>query len=465
MRKFKILLIIASLTANISFAQDFSEYLYRGWDLLYFADRGELDSVANILSEGVNVDFANEDGVTALMLASQAGFDDVVTFLIQNGADVNKKSAYYGISPLISAVRNDYLRTAEILIRNGANINEIDSWGRQAIHYAAMENYLATTDMLIYYDAEINDPDAFGITPLMYAVNNKHDSISYLLINYGADIYVYSNDGNSLMHLAAIAGNDSFIKKYHHLYINSPAYNRDSLTVLDLAIVNGNRDLVRFLIEEGYELRDTINNIYTPLTLAKASRSFKTRRYIRKLGYDDFHYPYFRRVGAGFDFIFNSTEFFVGINMNVTEDRYGWLGSVGFITRGNEKSVIIPKSDFELYQYWETRYGAYLKLQKHFRLFKWTNKSYTSIFAQLKPIYVWGSYKGIAESVPNEIFVSPGIGVSFNFGEVFRISINYEYTDMNIQSINPQQWNIGTKFLIPFRKNETEKKYQYIINY
>lgn len=463
---FLILAFFLIFFTNITgYTQDHDNYTDKGWDLLYAADIGDKESIGQLIDDGVNPDFENYDGVTAIMLASQQGYDDIVEYLIKCGADVNKKSDYNGITPIISAVRNDFLRTAEILIRNGANVNDNDNWGRQAIHYSAINGHTATTDMLIYYFADVDDKDIFGNTPLIYAVVNKNDSIAELLIKNNADLFAVNDQGNSIFHIAAYSGNAYFVENYHTIYQNKELYNTDSLKPIEMAILYGQSEIAEFLINENYSLRDTINNAYTPLTLAKSSKDRKTIKQIKKMDINNMHYPYFRRVGVGFETLFNSTEFFMGFNLNLTEDRYGIVVCGGFLTRAKRKEVWVLKSGDDYYQYLEKRYGIYVKIQKHFKLFGWGNNNYLSLYPQIRPIYVWGNYSGTNKIVPNEIIPTPGIGFLFNFGNFFRINFNYEYCDMNIYLVNPHMYSIGIKFLFSYRNTAKNEKYKYIINY
>lgn len=458
-----ILLFLWSLSSR---AQDYDVYLELGYDLLYYADIGDLEYVKKHVEDyKIDVDFENYDYITALMLASQAGYDDIVEYLISKGADVNKQAKYNGISPLISAVRNDYLRTAEILIRSGADINTTDALGRQAIHYAAMNGYIATTDMLIYYFSQLEELDNFGFSPIMYAVANNQDSVTDLLINNLVNIYTLDNRDNSLLHIAAQHNNIYFINKYAHLFANDLNKNKEGLYPTESAVASGHHKAVQLLLEKDFVLRDTINEVFTPRTLAKYSGKYRTKRIIRRLGYKDNHFTYFRKIGLGYEFLFNSTEFFLGFNVSLSEDRYGFLTSFGFITRGAPKQVLVPIYDNEFYLLKEKRYGMYLLLQKHFKLFNLTELSYVSLYAQIRPIYTWGTHIGIENNFRPELIACPGFGISFNFITFLQTSFNYEYMNMGIYSVKPHIYNINMRYMIPFRKSETDEKNKYIIKY
>src|SRR5687767_8478753 len=55
------------------------------------AFEGELDVVRSLVLGGINPNVANEHGDTAVMLASENGYDAIVEFLLDHGAEINAK--------------------------------------------------------------------------------------------------------------------------------------------------------------------------------------------------------------------------------------------------------------------------------------------------------------------------------------------------------------------------------------
>lgn len=84
----------------------------------------------NLVRNGANVLLKNDDcQETALYHAAMRGFDpDCVTFLIENGADVNCVNNF-GRTPLHTAAKHGHMRVAEILIEHGAKVNAADMRG------------------------------------------------------------------------------------------------------------------------------------------------------------------------------------------------------------------------------------------------------------------------------------------------------------------------------------------------
>ena len=79
------------------------------------------------------MDSAATDGLTALIVAAQNGFADIVNVLLDHGADVNAKMKD-GATALIAACRRGYTDIVTLLLENGGDPTvrfENDSTGRQ----------------------------------------------------------------------------------------------------------------------------------------------------------------------------------------------------------------------------------------------------------------------------------------------------------------------------------------------
>eukprot|EP01129_Flabellula_baltica_P012447 TRINITY_DN562_c0_g1_i1.p1 TRINITY_DN562_c0_g1~~TRINITY_DN562_c0_g1_i1.p1 ORF type:complete len:167 (-),score=25.63 TRINITY_DN562_c0_g1_i1:45-545(-) len=86
----------------------------------------------------------------------------------------------------------------ETLLLQGANINELDSSGENAlikVCYCLYEekdrqNILSICKLLIRYGIDVNLPDCDGTTCLITACENKFLDLAVLLIDAGADVKV-----------------------------------------------------------------------------------------------------------------------------------------------------------------------------------------------------------------------------------------------------------------------------------
>ena len=62
--------------------------------LMYLANEGDLDGIRELLDSGINVNFCDIDDRTALHIAACQGQTDVVSLLLQRGANLESKDRW-----------------------------------------------------------------------------------------------------------------------------------------------------------------------------------------------------------------------------------------------------------------------------------------------------------------------------------------------------------------------------------
>lgn len=93
--------------------------------ILYDAVKtGRLEMVKEVFKEYPNIDVneTNTNTWTSLHLAACVGYSDIVVFLIEQGADINK-AAYAGETPLHAASFWNRLSSVKCLVEHGADIS------------------------------------------------------------------------------------------------------------------------------------------------------------------------------------------------------------------------------------------------------------------------------------------------------------------------------------------------------
>ena len=63
-----------------------------GSNLLHFSDQGNTQCVSLFLAKHANVNMVDEDGLTALMLASNNGHEEIVSILMENSTEPAKRA-------------------------------------------------------------------------------------------------------------------------------------------------------------------------------------------------------------------------------------------------------------------------------------------------------------------------------------------------------------------------------------
>ncbi|KAI3939586.1 hypothetical protein MKX01_038541 [Papaver californicum] len=87
--------------------------------LMYLTNEGDLEGINELLDSGINVNFRDTDGRTALHIAACQGCNDVVQLLIQKGAEIDPKDRW-GSTPLADAIHYKNHDVIKLLEKHGA---------------------------------------------------------------------------------------------------------------------------------------------------------------------------------------------------------------------------------------------------------------------------------------------------------------------------------------------------------
>lgn len=144
---------------------------------------------------GFDIDTEDNEGRSALLIASASADADVVDLLIKNHANANKESI---ASPLHVAASEGRIKNVELLLSRGAFINAKDSKEETALHYAARNGQAKIVELLIKKGAVVDTSNAKGDTALHQAVCQGHLEVVKVLVANGASVKT-SLDEKSLL--------------------------------------------------------------------------------------------------------------------------------------------------------------------------------------------------------------------------------------------------------------------------
>ncbi|KAG7191122.1 hypothetical protein KM043_007154 [Ampulex compressa] len=112
---------------------------------------GKLPVIQCLISHGADVNAVSDSGSTPVRSACFMTHVDIVSYLVQNGADILKAN-YNGGTCLINSVQSVELCT--FLLEHGADVNATDIQNKTALHYAIQEHRLQTTKLLLEHNAD-----------------------------------------------------------------------------------------------------------------------------------------------------------------------------------------------------------------------------------------------------------------------------------------------------------------------
>ena len=116
---------------------------------------------------------------------------------------VGKKLQISKTLPLHFCVYLGRLEIGEILIKNGAKIDILDTGFKWApLHYSSFCNDIEFSELLLKKGAKVDVLGEIEETPFQIAINNKYLKLANLFLQYGANINHQNNHGATALHIA-----------------------------------------------------------------------------------------------------------------------------------------------------------------------------------------------------------------------------------------------------------------------
>jgi hypothetical protein len=148
--------------------------------------------VAEVLRE---LNSKDSSGHTQLMVAASTGDTARVRVLIDEGADVNIVDSV-GRNALTSASWGLHIEAVRALISGGINVNTVNTLdGRTALHDHSYWGHIELVRILLAAGALPNSRDGRQCTPLYLASNQGNFEVVKMLIEAGADVNVRTTAG------------------------------------------------------------------------------------------------------------------------------------------------------------------------------------------------------------------------------------------------------------------------------
>ena len=122
-------------------------------DTIQYRENGDIQRVRELLDSGVDPNFQNRFGMTALMMASAWGYTEIVRLLLEKGADPNIQSRNmvlydFGDTALMYATLEGETEIVRLLLENGANPNIINNNGNTALSLALDNEHTEIAELL-----------------------------------------------------------------------------------------------------------------------------------------------------------------------------------------------------------------------------------------------------------------------------------------------------------------------------
>uniref|UniRef100_A0A0C9RWG5 Pyx_3 protein n=1 Tax=Fopius arisanus TaxID=64838 RepID=A0A0C9RWG5_9HYME len=238
--------------------------------------------VMELLERGIDVSTHDNDGRTALHLATCSGSSTIVEVLLKKGANPNEWDFRNEMTPMhYAAARND-LCSLRLLVKYGGNV-DIGLPGRTPLYYAVLSNAYVCVEVLLKSGACPNNPQVYTETPLHVAASLGSIKSVELLLSHGADARVCLGSARSTpLHLVAEEGSSECARLLLQAGAPYEAKNSRGQTAMHLAALAQSSETLEVLIASGADPNAEDAEGRTPLHTAVA-KSLRGSELIRIL--------------------------------------------------------------------------------------------------------------------------------------------------------------------------------------
>ena len=235
---------------------------------LHLAARHGFDRlVAMFLAGGANVNLLNSDRESPLFLAAAKAHLPTLQLLLDAGARVED-----GVSPLYEVASEE---AAQLLLRHGAEIQELDRKRSEALIAAASKGVISVVKILLERGEQLETTDDRRQNALYRAIENHQLEAVRALLDHGADMEFKSGRPDETALLAAVdqfRGSEAvallLVERGADLNVKDWLYKRSAL---GMAAGSGMETLVRTLLDHGLPIDFADKEGCTPLNLAASS--------------------------------------------------------------------------------------------------------------------------------------------------------------------------------------------------
>lgn len=134
-------------------------------------------------------------------------------FLIEHGAEINKKGGESVATPLQWAAQRSHYYTVNLLLQHGADPLLSDAQGYNTLHISTFNGNLLLIILLLHQGIPVDVADSFGHTPLMWAAYKGFPHCVDVFLRWGASVQATDEQGFTALHWALVKGNPGCIVK------------------------------------------------------------------------------------------------------------------------------------------------------------------------------------------------------------------------------------------------------------
>ncbi|KAF3044667.1 hypothetical protein E8E12_008280 [Didymella heteroderae] len=235
-----------------------------------------LESVKILIEAGVSPNIRKDGVYTPLCSAIRDDSRDIVTYLLENGADPNFNASEY---PAFKSITHKRIHFLPQLVAAGVDLNSPKGIMETAVQFNDKDAMLFLFD----HNVNPNDRTAEGNTALTTAIREGRGELVDLLLSRGADPAVRGQEWP----LCMAVKQPNILKKLLAATPNPRAFRG----VVEMAVVANQLDSIKLLLEAGVSVEDKNCGVFSPLTTAIREDRKDIVRYLLDVANADINAP------------------------------------------------------------------------------------------------------------------------------------------------------------------------------
>jgi len=244
---------------------------------------GKVDEIKTLVAKGVDLNQADAQGTTALMIAAEGNAylpnnAPIVALLLDRGARVDAEDKR-GKTALWRASAEGKVESLRLLLEKKADPNHKDSDGSTPLLQAIYYGHADVLPILLGAGAQIEMEDAHRTRPLMLAAEGtaylaNNEPLVTMLLASGATLEAQDERGRSALYRAATEGKEQALRLLIDKKANLNQQTNDGSSALLSAITYGKTGAARILVEGGANVEQADSNGTTPLMMASEGSAY-----------------------------------------------------------------------------------------------------------------------------------------------------------------------------------------------
>ncbi|KAF4119385.1 palmitoyltransferase ZDHHC13/17 [Geosmithia morbida] len=183
-------------------------------DIMQFARLGDIKAMEKLFElKGYDATYADEEGITPLHWAAINNQYAMCKFLIENGAEINRKGGESVATALQWAAQRCHYYTVNLLLQHGADPLITDSQGYNTLHISTFNGNVLLIVLLLHQGIPVDVVDSYGHTALMWSAYKGLPQCVDMFLRWGASVHATDEQGFTALHWALVKGNPFCVLK------------------------------------------------------------------------------------------------------------------------------------------------------------------------------------------------------------------------------------------------------------